>query len=582
MTRKPPKVLIADDDLSQRTLLSAALESAGFDVTEAADGTEALQRFEQVGPDLVVLDVEMPGANGFEVCKALRADPDNQQIPIVMATGCEDTGSINRAYEAGATDFINKPINWDLIGYRVRYILRNARTAQALAASQAQTHQLAYFDSLTGLPNRHRFLADTQTLIDNGEPLTVLFIDLDRFKRINDTLGHEAGDEVLKTVGERLQQEVTGDASEPQSAQLARLGSDEFILTLQRPRSPGADAQLAARLLAAISVPIYRPPQELVLTGSIGVAAFPEDADSLVDLVARADTAMGHAKRHGQNGCQFYTPAMDERAAERLRMEVEVRRALEQDEFELHFQPKFDARSGEMTGAEALLRWQRVDGTWVSPFEILTIIEELGLAMELDQWVMHRACWYLRRWRAEGRALLPVAVNLSASTICSDVLEAKIGAMLERFDLSPQELALEITEGALMTDASLAERNCERLQAMGFHIAVDDFGTGYSSLAYLRSFALSALKIDRSFVNGVEDDAGSRALCAAIIAMGHSLKLELVAEGVETDGQRAFLVEKNVETLQGFLLAKPLPAAVFAEQLPAAQTVNATPARTSR
>lgn len=582
MTKRPPKVLIADDDLSQRTLLGAALESVGFAVTEAADGTEALQRFSEVQPDLVVLDVEMPGASGFEVCTALREDPENQQIPIVMATGCEDTGSINSAFEAGATDFISKPINWDLIGYRVRYILRNARTAQALAASQAQTHQLAYFDTLTGLPNRHRFLADTQSLIDQGEALTILLIDLDRFKRINDTLGHETGDQVLKTIGERLQEELGADIDEPRTAQLARLGSDEFILTLQRPRSPGADAQLAARVLAAISEPIYRPPHELVLTGSIGIAAFPEDADSLVELLAHADTAMGHAKRQGQNGFQFYTPAMDERTAERLRMEVEVRRALEQDEFELHFQPKFETCTGRMIGAEALLRWQRVDGSWVSPFEILTIIEELGLAMELDQWVMHRACWYLRRWHAEGRTLLPVAVNLSASTICSESLDAQISAMLERFELSPQVLALEITEGALMSDASLAERNCERLQAMGFHIAVDDFGTGYSSLAYLRSFALSALKIDRSFVTGVEDDAGSRALCAAIIAMGHSLKLELVAEGVETEGQRAFLAEQNVETLQGFLLAKPLPAAAFAERLPEGRPVSVTPARTSR
>lgn len=568
MRHDQPRVLIADDDLSQRTLLAAALEPAGFEVIEAADGVEALARFKECQPALVILDVEMPGATGFEVCQQLRADPANQQMPIVMATGSEDTASINAAYEAGATDFISKPINWDLIGHRMKYVLRNASTAQALAASEARTYKLAYHDSLTGLPNRHRFLADTEQHIAAGRPVTLLLIDLDRFKRINETLGHEAGDQVLKVVADRLETLLAQEPDNP--GVLARHGSDEFVVTLGQARDPLADAALAQRILEALSEPVYHAPHELVLTASIGIANFPDNADNLVDLVAHADTAMSHAKRQGQNGCLFYTPTMDERAAERLRMETEVRRALEQDEFELFFQPKFDTQDAAMTGAEALLRWQRTDGTWVSPFEILSFIEELGLARELDRWVVQRACWHLRRWKAEGRAPVPIAVNMSADTICEETLQQELLETMARFSVRPSQLALEITEGALMNDASTAERNCSRLQALGFHIAVDDFGTGYSSLAYLRSFSLSALKIDRSFVVGVENDAGSRSLCTAIIALGHSLGLELVAEGVETEGQRAFLAEQRVETLQGYLLARPLPAAEFAEHLPAA------------
>ena len=690
------RILIVDDDAGGRRLTRATLKKAGFEVSEAEDGLQALNAMRAALPDIVLMDVSMPVMDGFTACAELRNLPGGARIPVVMMTGLDDVQSIERAFEAGATDFITKPINWPILAHRVRYMLRastainrlnesqrrlsNAqrigemgdwvwdvqrnrivpsdqawrifghtaaeppldresylrmmhpddtervrkafersvengdafaiehRVVQASGATrhlhqqvevierdasgralqlagavhditrrkdtEEQIRRLAYFDTLTGLPNRllfteqlHKALADAKR---EGQQVAIMFVDLDHFKRVNDTLGHGAGDELLRVVSARLAHSVRPldvigrDASQREGNSIARLGGDEFIIMLSELHGATDAAAVARRLVAALTEPVVIQCTELYISASVGIAMYPYDGVDIDTLLMNADTAMYRAKEAGRGGFQFYDRSMNARALERLVMEAMLRRALERNEFVLHYQPRISLDTGCIVGAEALIRWQHPERGLVSPREFITLAEETSLVIPIGDWALAEVCRQSAAWQAQGVTPVPVAVNLASTHLRERNLPDLVTRVLQNNNLAPRLLEIEVTESILMADPELSVETARRLKEIGVHLSIDDFGTGYSSLSYLKKLPISALKIDQSFVRDLATDPDDAAIISAIIAMAHSLKLKVVAEGVETEAQRAFLKEHGCDEFQGYLISRPVEAKEFA------------------
>ncbi len=693
------RVLVVDDDAGGRRLTRATLKKAGFDVSEAEDGQQALDAMRVALPDLVLMDVSMPVMDGFAACAELRKLPGGGRVPVVMMTGLDDVQSIERAFEVGATDFITKPINWPILAHRVRYMLRassaindlnqnqrrlsNAqrigemgdwvwdvrqdrivpseqawrifgheaqdtslqgdgflatvhpedadRVRQAceraiangdafaiehrivqsdgglrhvhqqvevieydssggalqlagavhditrLKDTEEQIRRLAYFDTLTGLPNRllfteqlHKGLADAER---QGQQLAVLFVDLDHFKRVNDTLGHSAGDELLRVVSARLAQSVrpldsiSRGSVERDRNSIARLGGDEFIIMLSDLHGAVDAAAVARRLVAALTEPVTIQCTELYVSASVGIAMYPYDGTDIDTLLMNADTAMYRAKEAGRGGFQFYDRSMNARALERLVMETMLRRALERSEFVLHYQPRVSLATGQIVGAEALIRWQHPERGLVSPREFITLAEETSLVIPIGEWSLAEVCRQSAAWRTSGLAAVPVAVNLASTHLRERNLPDLVSRMLAQHGVPAGCLEIEVTESVLIADPELSLDTARRLNELGVRLSIDDFGTGYSSLSYLKRLPISALKIDQSFVRDLATDPDDAAIITAIIAMAHTLKLKVIAEGVETEAQRVFLMNNGCDEFQGYLMSRPVEAGEFAQML---------------
>ncbi|WP_158080821.1 bifunctional diguanylate cyclase/phosphodiesterase, partial [Pelomonas sp. KK5] len=427
---------------------------------------------------------------------------------------------------------------------------------------QRQIERLAYYDSLTGLANRSLFNDRAhqalQMAIRLGMPGALLLLDIDRFKTINDTLGHAAGDTVLKVAAERLGRQLR------EVDTLARLGGDEFVLML--PGCAAADAMaIAAKLHAALAEPLLLDPHELHVTASIGIARFPDDGRVLDVVLKNADIAMYAAKQAGRHCTRYFLPTMNQALDERMRIESLLRQALEAGRLQLHYQPKLALEDGprRLLGVEALLRWNDPELGEVGPNRFIPVAEECGLIGAIDAWVLDTACAQLAQWRKRGLAVPNVAVNASAPRFGQDDIAGQLAQLCRRHGLQPQDLTLEITESLMLEPSRRADQQLQALDAMGVRLSVDDFGTGYSSLAYLKRLPVCELKLDRSFVRELETDADDRALAAAVIAIGQALGLSTVAEGVETEGQRRFLLEAGCTAAQGYGLARPMDAAAF-------------------
>ena len=701
-------VLLVDDDPVARLLTATALVERNWRVIEAEGGAQALQLFALHQPDVVVLDALMPDIDGFTSCERLRRLPGGEHVPVLMLTGLDDELSIARAYEAGATDFFVKTNSqWTLLSERLRYILRAARTRDALVESQAkltkaqriarlgswewdfsqrwvrasdecyaiadlarqedgladwfvwtrvldddrlqieslvrdalaqggslqfecrlvrpngqvrvvhidgeidrdeggrvlgmhgvmqditerkhaedQIRQLANYDSLTGLPNRRffrdQFAATLERARAHGTQAAVLFIDVDRFKQINDTLGHQVGDQLLREVARRLYQAVRESDTVARGSDavaglgnpapmspafgnsVARLGGDEFTILLTDLADKTVVARVAQRLLEVLRLPVQCAGNEVFATASIGVAVFPDDGDDVETLVRKADIAMYAVKDTGRNGWQQFDNAMNTATAERWRIETALHRALERQELVLHYQPKVDVGTGRVVGAEALMRWQR-DGELVLPGEFIPVAEETGLIVPITEWAIAEACRQMVAWRSEGIGEFSVSVNVSSRHLQRASLVAPVKAALMAKDVRPGLLELELTETVLMHNLDSALPLLRALKGLGVTISIDDFGTGYSSLSYLKRLPIDTLKIDRSFVRDLESSPDNAAIVAAIIAMSRSLRLRVVAEGVETEGQMHQLFEQGCVLQQGWLFAKALPPTDFAQ-----------------
>lgn len=430
--------------------------------------------------------------------------------------------------------------------------------------SEEQLHHMAHYDALTGLPNRtllHQHVAQAiECAKRNNTKSALLFIDLDYFKNINDSLGHQTGDALLKEAAARLA------AGLPASGNLARLGGDEFVLVLPG-LADGLEAEMVAKAtLEKLRIPYIVNGHELHSTGSLGISLFPDDGEDADALMRAADTAMYSAKEKGRNTYRFFTASLNIAVQNRLSLESGLHQALERDELLLYYQPKVDLKTDRIFAAEALLRWKKPNGEIVSCGDFITVAEECGLILPIGEWALRDACKQLKRWRESDFPHLCVAVNLSARQFFQPGFQDVVADILEEMRLPASALELEITESMLMQPSEDNLHTLAKLHAMGVQLSVDDFGAGYSSLAYLQRFPVSVLKIDRSFVHGL-DEENNAGIVSAIIAMGHSLKLKVVAEGVEYPRQVSFLKTQGCDAAQGFYYSRPVPAAAFAELL---------------
>lgn len=440
----------------------------------------------------------------------------------------------------------------------IRFHIAHFSDISAERAAEAKLHHMAHHDMLTGLSNRVSLKDRLEHALAlarrESSRVALLFIDLDRFKSINDTLGHHVGDELLIAVSQRLRQCVR------ESDLVARLGGDEFVVMLPGLDQSPAAASVAEKIVASIGEPYLIGAHTLYTTPSVGIAIYPEDGADGESLMRNADAAMYHAKSAGRNNFQFFDAKMNELAVERLSIEHALRHALSRDEFRLHFQPVIDIRTGRVSSIEALVRWQHPERGLLAPGFFIGVAEETGLIQAIGDWVLWAACRQLADFRAAGIADVRMAINISALQMRNGNLPVLAQGIMAAYSLQAGDLIFEITESIAMEQPKETERILDKLHAMGIQLALDDFGTGYSSLSYLKLFALDTLKLDRSFVEEIGVDADGQIICDATIGLAHSLRLRLVAEGVETQEQLDYLQARGCHYVQGYLFSRPLPA----------------------
>jgi diguanylate cyclase (GGDEF)-like protein len=469
---------------------------------------------------------------------------------------------VSRAFALGAVGILT-----------TTFITVQRQLESALRKTHAEIQKLAYYDPLTGLPNRQLFQERLRPAIDrarrDAKQAALLFLDLDGFKAVNDTLGHGAGDHLLKEVGERFRRCVrlsdclARPTAGPNSEAISRLGGDEFTVLLSEVAGPQGAARAAQRILDALAQPFEVAGREVFAGASIGIALFPNHGEDAETLLRNADTAMYEAKARGRNNMQFFTAVLSEETARRLALESRLRHAAQSEDFRLHYQPVRDVESGRLVAAEALLRWSDPESGPISPAEFVPVAEQCGLIESIGEWVLRAACAQARAWIEAGYRPIRLAVNLSGHQIQRQGFVPLLRAVLAESDLSPASLELEITESTIMQDSELTRSVLGEISDMGLGLALDDFGTGHSSLSYLKRFPIDRIKIDRSFIDEIPTDADDCAITSAIIAMAHSLRLEVVAEGVETREQMAFLRERGCDQVQGFLFSPAVTAAEF-------------------
>lgn len=565
------KILVCDDDLTARILMKETLSTDNIEVFEAENGKRAIELFEKHHPALILLDVSMPKMNGFEVCEYIRGQDKGKHIPIIMVTGSDDLESIHKSFGVGATDFIAKPIKWPILGERVKYILRASQAFEDLISQKQELHQLAFYDPLTGLPNRQYLMKDLQRFLAmagrNRYQSAMLFIDLDRFKRINDTMGHSYGDKLLRKVAHRLQTNlrdsdvfarIDGTVA-TQEPQLSSFGGDEFTIFLSRINDPNEAMLVAERVIRSFSSPFQLEQFEVVITPSIGISIFPHDGENAETLLKNAETAMYFAKQSGRCCYKFYQDSMNSKAAARLQLEQDLRQALKNGEIVPFYQPQICADSGRIVGVEALVRWLPPQGGIIPPDEFIPIAEETGLINELGRQVLEQGCKQAKQWMDKGTPVR-MAINVSAHQFRQHDFTQIVADALKQSALPPALLELELTESVIMSDAEENIARLFELKDLGISLAVDDFGTGYSSLSYLKRFPIDILKIDRSFMCDVNSAADDRAIVEAILALALSLKLGVIAEGIEYSSQIAILSKSKQLLLQGYLFSRPVAA----------------------
>ena len=507
---------------------------------------------------LVLLDLSLPDSMGLETFARVYAH--SPAVPIIVLTGTDDRTVALSAVKGGAQDYLVKGrLDRELLLRAMHYSIERKRYQQQLE------HQ-ANYDALTGLPNRN-LLHDRlrQSVYSQRQPraIAVVFMDLDHFKYVNDSLGHSTGDLLLKAMGERLRSVLReGDT-------VGRVGGDEFVLILNDQSNEEIIYRAMQRISAKVSEPLTIDGKELHVTCSAGISIYPQDGRDVDTLLKNADAAMYRAKEHGRSNFQFYTSEMNERVSERLALESALRRALERNELTLHYQEKVSLKTGQIVGAEALVRWLHPEWGLVRPARFIPLAEETGLIVSIGEWVLREACRQAREWLDAGLAPGVVSVNLSLRQFKQEGLVRMVSRILEETRLDPAHLEMELTESMVMGNVDAAIAVLQGLKQLGVALSVDDFGTGYSSLSYLKDLPIDTLKIDRSFVRdigaGAEADEGI--LAQAIISLGHALHLKVIAEGVETDAQMRFLRRHGCDEVQGFFYGEPVAPKVHAELL---------------
>ncbi|HKR14811.1 MAG TPA: EAL domain-containing protein [Pyrinomonadaceae bacterium] len=564
-------LLIIDDEWQIRSLLVDLLGSV-YRCSEAGSAEEALQALSHETFDLVISDIDMGGMSGLELVPRVHSlAPDTV---VVMISGNQDIEFAIKALRVGAFDYITKPIDIRHVEASVERALKHSNLLKEkrlykeqienlLQQRTAEVDWLAYYDTVTQLPNRALFedrLTQAVAIARaNDQSLGVLFISLDQFKKVNDSLGHGPGDSLLREFGERLKSCIS------KSDTVARFGGDEFAL-LRTQIDGTKDIMETIGLLAQVlkfSFPLHG--HELYGTASVGISMFPFDGDDSQTLLKNAGAALYKAKKSGGANYQFFTADMHELATRRLALETSLRRAIQNEEFLVHYQPRVSVDSLAITGVEALVRWQHPQLGLVSPSEFIPLAEDTGLIVPIGEWVLRHACTQAQEWQDRGFAPIQMSVNISARQFHDRDLSETVIRILDETGLAAKHLDLEVTESSIMQNAEFAAGVLNRLKSMGVNLSIDDFGTGFSSLASLKRLPIDMLKVDQSFVRDLTTDPDDAALVMAIITLAHNLRLRVIAEGVETAEQLRFLQLLRCDEIQGYLFSRPRPAAELVE-----------------
>lgn len=584
-------LLIVDDTPDNLRVLARMLSRNGYNVRKALNGQMALTACQNSVPELILLDIMMPGIDGYEVCQRLKANDATRDVPVIFLSALTDANDKVKAFQSGGVDYIAKPFQLEEVLARVRHHLalrlakleilelnaqleRRVRDrTQQLEQSNTQLRQevierrrlqsellhLAMHDSLTNLPNRTLFMEQLKRVLDRARcdpnyQFAVLFLDCDRFKTINDSLGHSVGDELLEAIATRLSEMLE------ETDLLARLGGDEFAILLEDLGDRDRAVTVAETTIAALSSPFSLSRHEVFINASIGIAYGDRDTEKPEYLLRDADTAMYRAKGSGKGRYRVFDPHMHREAIALLHLENDLRRAIEREEFIIHYQPIVSLQTGKIAGFEALVRWQHPQRGLVSPAEFIPLAEETGLIAQIDLWVLERAWDESRRWQRYGNGGQPllVSVNLSVPLFAQPSLTDRIDRIMETRKLDPQYLKLEITETAILEDRTSAKNTIDTLRSRQIQLSIDDFGTGYSSLSYLHELPVDTLKIDRSFIQRLNGSPHKKGIVPAILSMTHTLEMDAIAEGIETPEQFAQLQQLNCDFGQGYFFAKPM------------------------
>jgi len=577
-----PKLLIIDDEEQIRHLLMDLLGSL-YDCCTASSAEEALAALSEQTFDLVISDIDMGRISGLELVPRVHSlSPDTV---VVMISGNQDIEFAIQALRVGAFDYITKPIDLRHVEASVERALKHSellkekrrykeQLEELLQQRTAQVDWLAYYDTVTQLPNRALFedrLTQACSIAKStGQSLGVLFISLDQFKKVNDSLGHAPGDSLLREFAERLKSCIT------KSDTVARFGNDEFALLKTQIDGTNDVIETIGSLSQVLKFSFDLPGHELYATASVGVSMFPIDGEDCHTLLKNAGAALYKAKKSGGANYQFFTADMHDLATSRLALETNLRRAIQNEEFLIHYQPRVSVDSLAITGVEALVRWQHPQFGLVSPSEFIPLAEDTGLIVPIGEWVLRQACEQNRRWQDMGFAPIQVAVNISGRQFHDRDLSQTVVRILNESGLAPHHLELELTESSIMQNEEFAANVLTRWRNMGINISIDDFGTGVSSLASLKRLPIGALKIDQSFVRDATMDPDDAAIVMAIITLAHNLRLRVVAEGVETEEQLRFLQLLRCDEIQGYFFSKPLAAEKLVSLFDSATTKGAT------
>ncbi len=563
------KILVIEDEEFVRENIEELLDAEGFEVISAENGRIGVDLAKVMIPDLILCDVMMPELDGYNVLTALRQDSVTATVPFIFLTAKSAKTDFRQGMELGANDYITKPFTRaELLGAIASRIKYDDKVREhyniELQQAKEQLNYLIHNDSLTNLPNRlslrERFKQIQPTDTDNEQLVTILCLGLDRFNQINENLGHEIGNLLLQAVAERLTACVeAGDT-------VARLDTDQFAIILATTQHKQEVGNIAQTILESISQTFALAGQEIFITASMGIAIYPRDGQEIEQLLNHANTAMVHAKQQGGDQYQYYTVAYNIGSSDRLALQTALRYALERGELQLYYQPQVNLQTGQIVGAEALLRWQHPERGLVSPDKFIPLAEETGLIISIGEWVLHTACEQTKAWQNAGFSSLRVAVNLSSRQFSQIDLRHQLVQILMETGLDPKYIELELTESMLVQNTEVAIRRLNALKALGVEIAIDDFGTGYSSLSYLQQFPFDILKIDRCFIRNITENSNNAAITKAIIEMAKTLNLKLIAEGVETEAELSFVCQHKCDGMQGYLFSRPVPAHEF-EQL---------------
>ena len=563
------KILVIEDEQAIRLNLLKLLSAEGFETLGADNGDYGVELAQNEKPDLIICDILMPGLDGYGVLIALQQDLITATIPFIFLTANVDCSDVRHGMKLGADDYLTKPFTkaelLETITIRLqKQMLLRERYNLELKRTEALMEYLLRYDRLTNLPNRfllqERFNQLVEKTDTTSQQIAILSLGLEQINQLNHTLGPASGDVLLQAVAERLLSRVGTQNT------VTQVSGDQFVILLAKTERQEI-AKMAKTLLDAFSFPFHLGTHEILLTAKIGIAVFGYDGRDLNTLIKHASAAREETKQPGKQPYQFYISAIGAKSEDALLLEMQLRQALERQEFQLYYQPKVNLLTGQIEGAEALVRWLHPERGLVSPAEFIPLAEKTGLILPLGEWVLRAACKQVRVWQEAGFPPLRVAVNLSGHQFNQPNLAPLVMKILNETGLDPSCLELELTESTLMKNPQAAIATLHELKSFGIRISIDDFGTGYSSLSYLTQFPFDVLKIDRSFVRQLVEDDKNTAITTAILQMARSLNLKVVAEGVETPGQLAFLQGQQCDEIQGYWFSPPLSADTFKEFL---------------